>query len=91
MKATFDEALALAREKYPHPINFFEEYEDYFVFGHDDGEEHVGGTTSPIVIRKSDMAPLNYAPIFFNMDPDAEDVGDILAEGVVELSIGEAV
>ena len=84
MTATFDEALALAREKYPYPVNFFEEYRDYFVFGHDDGNEYTGGPMSPIVIRKSDMAALNYAPIFFDMSADAEDVGEVLAEGSIE-------
>lgn len=83
MKSTFEEALATARERYPHPINRFEEYEDYYVFRYDDGKEYVGGTMSPIVIRKSDMAALNYAPIFFNMDADAEDVGDVISEGEV--------
>lgn len=84
MKTSFDEALRVAREKYPHPINHYEEYEDYYVFDHVDGMTHDGGSQSPIVIRKSDMAALNYAPIFFNMDEDAEDVGDIIAEGEVE-------
>ena len=83
MAATFSEALAVAREKYPHRINHFEEYRDYFVFEYVDGLDHVGGTTSPIVIRKSDLAALNYAPIFFNMEEGAEDVGDVLAEGEV--------
>lgn len=83
MKANFDDALKVAREKYPHPINHYEEYEDYFVFEYVDGTEQVGGTMSPIVIRKSDMAALNYAPIFFNMDADAEDVGEMLAEGEI--------
>ena len=83
MASTFDEALRVARDRYPHTINFFEEYENYFVFGYDDGNEYVGGTTSPIVIRKSDLVALNYAPIFFNMDVDAEDVGDVISKGVV--------
>lgn len=83
MANSFDEALQVARKKYPHPITFFEEYKDYYVFGCDDGEEHVGGTMSPIVVRKSDLAALNYAPIFFNMDVDAEDVGDPIFQGEV--------
>lgn len=83
METAFDKALEVAKEKYPHRINHYEEYRDYFVFMHIDGTEYVGGTTSPIVIRKSDMAALNYAPIFFDMDADAEDVGDVLAEGEV--------
>lgn len=83
MATSFDEALAVAREKYPHQINHYEEYRDYYVFDYDDGVEHTGGTTSPIVIRKSDLVALNYAPIFFNMDPEAEDVGDVLSEGAV--------
>lgn len=37
----------------------------------------------PIVIRKSDMAALNYEPIFFNMDADAEDPGDPISEGAI--------
>lgn len=84
MEATFTEALKVAKEKYPHQINHYEEYRDYFVFDYDDGIERVGGPKSPIVIRKSDMAALNYAPIFFNLDADAEDVGDVLAEGEIE-------
>jgi hypothetical protein len=83
MTTLFDEALEVARARYPHEINHYMEYEGYFVFEHDDGTEHDGGTLSPIVIRKSDLAALNYAPIFFNMDPDAEDVGDVIAEGEV--------
>lgn len=81
MNVTFDAALEAARKKYPHQINYYEEYRDYFVFMCLDGNEYVGGTMSPIVIRKSDMAALNYAPIFFDLDVNAEDVGDILAEG----------
>lgn len=83
MGASFDEALEIARRKYPHPINRYEEYEGYFVFYRDDGDEHVGGEFSPIVIRKSDSEALNYAPVFFDLDPDAEDVGDVLSEGEV--------
>ena len=83
MGYAFDDALKVAREKYPHEINHYEEYRDYYVFEHVGGEEHVGGTESPIVIRKSDMAALNYAPIFFNFDADAEDVGDVISEGEV--------
>lgn len=84
METSFDEALKLAKEKYPYPINHYEEYRDYFVFEYDDGRAHDGGPTSPIVIRKSDMAALNYAPIFFDISADAEDVGDVLAEGRCE-------
>lgn len=83
MDPRFDQALEVAREKYPHQINHYEEYKDYYVFEYNDGTYHVGGTMSPIVIRKSDLAALNYAPIFFNMDADAEDVGDVLSEGAV--------
>ena len=83
MTATFDEALKVAREKYPYPINHYEEYENYFVFDNDDGVDRVGGMASPIVIRKSDLAALNYEPIFFNMSADAEDVGEIIAEGEI--------
>lgn len=83
MDKAFDEALKIAKEKFPHPINHYEEYESYYVFEHIDGREHIGGTMSPIVIRKSDMTALNYAPIFFNMDADAEDPGDIISEGTV--------
>jgi len=83
MGTTFEEALKIAREKYPRDINHYEEYRDYYVFEYADGTERVGGIESPIVIRKSDMAALNYAPIFFNMDADAEDVGDMLAEGYI--------
>lgn len=81
MAVSFDEALKIAQEKYPHRINHYEEYEKYFVFDHDDGVERVGGDYSPIVIRKSDAEALNYAPIFFNLDADAEDVGEVVSEG----------
>lgn len=81
MATLFDKALQIAKEKYPHEINHFEEYENYFVFDYDDGKERTGGEFSPIVIRKSDFAALNYAPIFFNLSEDAEDVGDVLTEG----------
>ena len=83
MEDLFNKALSVARAKYPHQINHYEEYEKYFVFEFMDGSEHDGGALSPIVIRKSDMAALNYAPIFFNMDADAEDVGDVIAEGII--------
>ena len=84
MAITFEQALEAARAKYPHQINRFEEYRDYFVFEHDDGAVRTGGELSPIVIRKSDGAALSYAPIFFNLDADAEDVGDIVSEGEVK-------
>lgn len=83
MATLFDKALKIAKEKYPHEINHFEEYAKYFVFDYDDGEERTGGEFSPIVIRKSDFAALNYAPIFFNLSDDAEDVGDVIAEGII--------
>ena len=83
MATTFHEALKIAQAKYPHRINHYEEYEDYFVFDHDDGREHVGGDFSPIVIRKADAASLNYAPIFFKLSPDAENVGEVIAEGTL--------
>jgi len=83
MNKLFDQAQAIAREKYPYPINYFEEYKDYFVFGYDDGRDHIGGPTSPIVIRKSDLEAFNYAPIFFNMDINAPDVGEVLREGTL--------
>ena len=80
--ATFlRDALKIAQSKYPHKINRYEEYRDYYVFECDDGREHVGGDYSPIVIRKSDGAALNYAPIFFDLDEEAGDVGEIIAEG----------
>lgn len=81
MGAAFEKALSVARGLYPHEINHYEEYEKYFVFSYEDGIERVGGELSPIVIRKEDMAALNYAPIFFNMGTDAEDVGDVVSEG----------
>ena len=83
MAVQLEEALGVARQKYPHTINHYEEYEKYFVFEHDDGEEHVGGTLSPIVVRKSDMATFNYESIFFDFSDDAEDVGDVLSEGII--------
>lgn len=81
MAATFREALKIAKKLYPHRINHYEEYEDYFVFECDDGNDHVGGDYSPIVIRKSDSEALAYAPIFFDLSPDADDVGEVIAEG----------
>lgn len=83
MATTFREALKIARSKYPHRINYYEEYEDYFVFGCDDGNVHVGGDFSPIVIRKSDARALNYAPVFFDFSPGAEDVGEVIAKGTL--------
>lgn len=83
MATTFREALKTAQAKYPHRINHYEEYDKYFVFEHDDGREHVGGDFSPVVIRKSDGVALNYAPIFFDLSPDAEDVGEVIAEGAL--------
>lgn len=83
MTVSFERALEIAKAYYPHPINHYEEYENYFVFDHDDGVEHVGGTFSPIVVRKSDGMALNYESVFFNMAEDAEDVGDALSEGTL--------
>lgn len=83
MATEFNEALELAKAKYPYRINHYEEYADYYVFDHNDGVERTGGTLSPIVIRKSDGVALNYEPIFFNLDADAEDVGEIIAEGSI--------
>jgi hypothetical protein len=85
MDCSFDKALGIAKAKYPHPINHYEEYRGYYVFEYANGTEYVGGDRSPIVIRKSDGRALNYAPVFFNMDEDAEDVGDILSEGTLPL------
>ena len=81
MTVSFERALEIAKADYPHPINHYEEYENYFVFDH--GVEHVGGTFSPIVVRKSDGMALNYESVFFNMAEDAEDVGDTLREGTL--------
>lgn len=83
MATTFSEALKIAKDKYPHEINHYEEYKDYFVFERIDGTMHIGGDYSPIVIRKSDGAALNYAPIFFNLDAEAEDVGEVISEGTI--------
>ena len=83
MATTFHKALEIAQARYPHRINYYEEYEKYYVFGCDDGREHVGGDFDPIVIRKSDAQALNYAPIFFNFSADAEDVGDVIAQGTL--------
>jgi len=80
---TFQEALRIAQDKYPHKINHYEEYEKYYVFEREIGVEHVGGEYSPIVVRKSDGELLNYAPIFFNFDAEAENVGEILSEGYI--------
>lgn len=78
-----EKALEIAKSKYPHEINHYEEYEKYFVFFNDKCAECTGGDYSPIVIRKSDRAALLYAPIFFNLDADAEDVGDVISEGEI--------
>ena len=83
MATTFREALKIAKAKYPHRINRYEEYEKYFIFSCDDGGEHVGGEYSPIVIRKSDAAALNYTSVFFGLWPDAEDIGEPIAEGAL--------
>ena len=83
MEITFEEAYKIAKEKYPHEINHFKEYAEYFVFYNEKCSEYTGGDYSPIVIRKSDAQALNYAPIFFNFDADAEDVGDAIAEGTL--------
>lgn len=83
MAASFRKALIIAQKKYPYRINHYEEHEKYFVFDFDDGTEYAGGDLSPIVIRKSDSAALNYAPIFFNFDADAEDVGEVVSEGTI--------
>lgn len=81
MAVSFDNALEIAKTKYPHEIKHYEEYKDYFVFDSASEVECVGGDLSPIVIRKEDGVALNYAPIFFNLDADAEDVGEPLFEG----------
>jgi hypothetical protein len=83
MGVSFREALKIAQDKYPHQINHFEEYEKYFVFEFDDGIERIGGELSPIVIRKADGMALNYAPIFFDLSEDAEDVGEAVSEGMI--------
>ena len=75
--------MRIAQNKYPHQINHFEEYEKYFVFEFDDGIERIGGDLSPIVIRKADGMALNYAPIFFDLGEDAEEVGEIVREGTI--------
>ncbi len=56
------------------------------MFDFDDGTEYVGGDRSPIVIRKSDSAALNYAD-FFNLDADAEDVGDAVSKATFRKSV----
>lgn len=83
MTVSYEEAFAIAREKYPHEINYFEEYEKYFVFFNTKCAEYTGGDYSPVVIRKSDGSALLYAPIFFNLDADAEKVGDVISEGEI--------
>ena len=83
MEVSFQDALRIAQSKYPHQINHFEEYEKYFVFEFDDGIERIGGELSPIVIRKADGMALNYAPIFFDLGEDAEEVGEVVREGTI--------
>jgi hypothetical protein len=83
MAMTFKQALEIAKAKYPHEINHYEEYKDYFVFDYDTGEMRTGGELSPIVVRKSDSETLNYESVFFDLGDDAEDVGEIVSEGPV--------
>ena len=84
MAVSFEEAFEIARKRYRHQINHFEEYEKYFVFENDDHPLGIGGDYSPVVIRKSDGEILHYVPILFNLDGSAEDVGEIIAEGVID-------
>lgn len=42
MTVSFERALEIAKAECPHPINRYEEYENYFVFEHDSGLECVG-------------------------------------------------
>lgn len=81
MAMSFERALEIAKTEYPHPVNHYEEYSNYFVFGHETGLEYTGGTLSPIVIRKSDGKAFNYESVFFDMSEDAEDIGDMLSDG----------
>ena len=81
MKVSLKEALKIAQKKYPHKINYYEEYKNYYVFEYNDGITRTGGDYSPIVIRKKDAEALNYAPLFFDFSEDAEDVGDVVSEG----------
>lgn len=81
MDISFDKALEKAKSLYPLPIDHYEEYANYYVFEQMQDVEQIGGPSSPIVIRKSDGAALNYEPVFFNMSEDAEDVGDVMSEG----------
>lgn len=83
MGCSFEEALSIARSKYPYPIDHFEEYEKYYVFDHLTYAIRTGGPESPIVIRKSDGKAFNYAPIFFDLEEGADDVGDVISEGAV--------
>ena len=43
----------------------------------------MGGEYSPIAIRKSDGAALNYLTMFFRVFDDGEDVGEVLSEGTL--------
>ena len=83
MTVSYEEAFQIAKAKYPHKINHYEEYKKYYVFFNTKCAEYTGGDYSPIVIRKSDGRALNYAPIFFNFNADAEKVGDIIADGEI--------
>lgn len=83
MSISFDEALGIARGKYPYEIDHYEEYADYYVFERISDVERVGGAGMPIVIRKADGVAFNYEAIFFNFDEDA-DVGDLVSEGAVQ-------
>ena len=83
MGVNFKTALEIAEKNYPHSINHYEEYNDYFVFDYDNGAVRVGGELSPIVICKKDGQALNYAPIFFDLSENAKDVGEIISEGTI--------
>lgn len=81
MAVSFEEARQIASERYSFPINYYEEYKDYFVFGYDDGTQFIGGPQMPVVIRKSDGAFQAYDSMFFGIDPNAEDAGKVISEG----------
>jgi hypothetical protein len=70
---SYEEALAIARSKKPK-INGCSEYNNAYVFGYDDGNHHIGGPNSPIVIMKDTGEALNL--ISYAITPNKEHIRD---------------
>ena len=69
---TFDEALAIAREK-KEKINHCVEYSNAYMFGNDSGVDNDGGD-APIVVMKEDGSTLGMSAYIWT--PDKEYVGE---------------